>query len=115
MGQIGSYIRRKEDTNEETRQRVARPKKANPLSSIGIHDLLSSRIPEAFLVHETKSNLFIDEDGDIANEFFIEESEGSHRFLRPYNQESNPSESRTIPHSKAFQLHYLLSWFKSSN
>ncbi|GMR48018.1 hypothetical protein PMAYCL1PPCAC_18213 [Pristionchus mayeri] len=94
MGQIGSYIRRKEDSpkqseNNDSRRRIVRPRENN-LSSFGIHELLSSRIPDAFLVHETKSSKYVDEDGDVANEFYLEENEGSHRILRKTTRNIRP-------------------------
>ncbi|GMT24343.1 hypothetical protein PFISCL1PPCAC_15640 [Pristionchus fissidentatus] len=94
MGQIGSYIRRKEEKSEHPedgggRHKVAR-QKANVFSSLGIHDLLGSRIPDAFLIFKTKSSEFMDEDGDVANEFYLEESLGSHRVLRRTTRNLTP-------------------------
>lgn len=59
MGQIGSYIRRKEDCAKQseddgTRHRISRSKKTNLLSPTGICDIFHARIPDALLVHDTK-------------------------------------------------------------
>uniref|UniRef100_A0A1I7UZC8 Uncharacterized protein n=1 Tax=Caenorhabditis tropicalis TaxID=1561998 RepID=A0A1I7UZC8_9PELO len=89
MGLMGS--KRKEEQKEEepikseertvgSVKRAARPdemiaKYAEVLKTRGI-------LPEYFLVHEAKSSQYIDEDGDVANEFYQETmSDGEKRRL----------------------------------
>ncbi|CAJ0602415.1 unnamed protein product [Cylicocyclus nassatus] len=47
-------------------------------------ELLSRRgyLPEIFLVHETLSSQFIDEDGDVAHEFYAEEKSANGELRR---------------------------------
>ncbi|CAB3405854.1 unnamed protein product [Caenorhabditis bovis] len=86
MGLAGS--KRKETTspkNESESNKVASVKR-KPRPDEMMHkyaEVLKAQgvLPEFFLVHETKSSQYVDEDGDVANEFYEEMNEGDKRRL----------------------------------
>ncbi|CAP32615.1 Protein CBG13948 [Caenorhabditis briggsae] len=89
MGLSGSK-RKEEPTasmkNSAEQQTVGRVKRAaRPDEMIAKYaEVLKTRgiLPEYFLVHEAKSSQYIDEDGDVANEFYQETmSDGEKRRL----------------------------------
>ncbi|WKY05375.1 hypothetical protein Q1695_005968 [Nippostrongylus brasiliensis] len=58
-------------------------------------------LPEIFLVHETTSSQYIDEDGDVAHEFYAEQKSQDGKFRRlhrvMYNLRPKGSERYAIP------------------
>ena len=79
MGQFGS--KRQDETSSAT---SSPSKKAavdtrspqrlpNIFNAVNVSELLAARIPDVFLVHEKRSGEYIDEDGDVADEFYLEE------------------------------------------
>ncbi|CAI5449359.1 unnamed protein product [Caenorhabditis angaria] len=92
MGLTGS--KKKENSSEETekeevcqqRNYIARTR-ARPDDMIAKYtEIFRTKgvLPEFFLVHESKSSQYVDEDGDVANEFYQETiSDGEkHRLCR---------------------------------
>ncbi|PIC37050.1 hypothetical protein B9Z55_015826 [Caenorhabditis nigoni] len=89
MGLSGSKRKEEPTTpmkNSAEQQTVGRVKRAaRPDEMIAKYaEVLKTRgiLPEYFLVHEAKSSQYIDEDGDVANEFYQETmSDGEKRRL----------------------------------
>ncbi|CAI2351654.1 unnamed protein product [Caenorhabditis sp. 36 PRJEB53466] len=86
MGLIGS--KRKDETTADNgkneQQTVVKRSNRQDDMIAKYAEILKTRgvVPEYFLVHEAKSSQYIDEDGDVANEFYQETmSDGEKRRL----------------------------------
>ncbi|CAD6192778.1 unnamed protein product [Caenorhabditis auriculariae] len=106
MGQFGSK-RKEEPTATEIRRTnplAKRPKTDDFFNKYASLMKAKGVLPDIFLVHEAPSAQYVDEDGDVANEFYQETmSEGEKRRLCRLVENIRPKgkERYTIPRLSA--------------